>query len=546
MRVALVTTPPSVRSGIGDYTRAWLAEFRRHADVEVFVDRGAGEELCGLPTRPTSELARFDGERIVYQLGNELSHAFMTPLVARFGGTVVLHDWVLFDQAVAAFPELARGGLAGHLRAFREGGLDQAMVYAANRARKRRDERGEPELARSGTILDGWHAPENGGRWTNARAFVRVPGRVEAVRLRVFGESGRELVVEHQHTREACVAFGSGRDATLEFALDALDPVLSLRVRGIRASDEQRRHGDTRTLGVFVRSLVARSGGEWRELDLAARAELGSPPCTLDRDRFRLPFNRSIVAHADAFLVHSDFVRRKILAVRADSPPIAVVHHGARPHWRDDDRREMRRALGLAPDYVDGFLVTSFGHVQAHKRIDRLLAAFALLAEERPHARLALVGSLQPEHFDAERCVRELGLEGRVRLTGYVDEELGRKWIHAGDLAVQLRGPSTGGSSGGVFQSLALGRGVIATDLDEQAELPGSCVLKVKPGEREVPELARVLVRLCDAPAERARLEAAARRFVEHDCAWSTVARKAYEFVRNLPGSRATRPTSRA
>lgn len=538
MRVALVTTPPSVRSGIGDYTRAWLAEFRRHADVEVFVERGVGEELCGLATRSVGELASFDGDRIVYQLGNELSHAFMTPVIRRFGGTVVLHDWVLFDQAVAAFPELARGGLAGHLRAFREGGLDQAMVYAANRARKRRDERGEPEFAPTGSILDGWHAPENGGRWTNARAFVRLPGRIDAVRLCVFGESGRKLVVEHDHTREACVAFGSGREAAAEFALDAFDPVLSLRVRGIRPSDEQRRHGDTRTLGVFVRSIRLRSGGEWRELDLAARAELAAPPCTLDRDRFRLPFNRSVVAGADSFVVHSDFVRRKILSVRSDTPPIAVVHHGARPHWRDDDRRDMRRALGLPPDFVDGFLVTSFGHVQAHKRVDRLLAAFALLSRERPRARLALVGSLQPEHFDAERLVRELGLDGNVRLTGYVDEELGRKWIHAGDLAVQLRGPSTGGSSGGVFQSLALGRGVIATDLDEQSELPDGCVVKIAPGEREVPDLARALMRLHDAPAERAALETAARRFVEHDCSWSTVASRACEFLAELPAAR--------
>jgi glycosyltransferase involved in cell wall biosynthesis len=537
MRVALVTTPPSVRSGIGDYARAWLSEFRRHAEVEVFVER-AGEELCGLATKPASELARFGGERIVYQLGNELAHAFMTPLVARFGGTVVLHDWVLFDQAVAAYPELARGGLAGHLRAFREGGLDQASIYAQNRARKRRDERGEPRLSRTGTILDGWHAPENGGRWTGARAFVRLPGAIDAARLVVFGEHRRELDVEHEHARLAHVTFGAGREATLELAFAAEDPVLELRVRGIHTSDEQRRHGDTRTLGVFVRSLAVRERGRWRELDLAARAELALQPCTLDSDRFRLPLNRSIVARADSFLVHSYFVRRKILAERADAPPIAVVQHGAQPWWRDDDRREQRRALGLSPEFVDGFLVTSFGHVQAHKRVDKLLAALARARAERPALRLALVGSLQPEHFDAERLVRELGLAEHVHVTGYVDEDACRRWIHAGDLAVQLRGPSTGGTSGGVFQSLALGRGVIATDLDEQSELPSSCVLKVRPDEREVAELARLLVHLHDAPHERARLEAAARRFVEGEAAWPAVARRAFEFLRSLPPRR--------
>ncbi|MBI5433430.1 MAG: glycosyltransferase, partial [Planctomycetes bacterium] len=316
------------------------------------------------------------------------------------------------------------------------------------------------------------------------------------------------------------------------------------------------------------------------------------------RERFRLPFNRSIVAHADSFVVHSDFVRRRILAARPDAPPIAVVHHGAHPHWRDEawrdqaqrdedrhdedrrnvarhdldpheldpggeeqhdhaqhdvhrhgedshdqtwpgeDRRETRRALGLSQNVVDGCLVTSFGHVQAHKRIEPLLRAFALARRERPSLHLALVGALQTEHFDAERLVRELDLGAGVHCTGWVDEDLGRRWLRAGDFAVQLRGPSTGGSSGGVFQSLSLGRGVIATDSDEQSELPDACVLKVKPDADEVASLARLLVRLCDSPAERARLEAAARRFVEHDCAWSAVARRSFEFLRALPDRR--------
>ncbi|MCE9594116.1 MAG: glycosyltransferase [Planctomycetes bacterium] len=538
MRVALVTTAPSQRSGIGDYTRAWLAEFRRLAEVEVFVDGGAGEEICGLVTRHVSELASFEGERIVYQLGNELAHAFLTPLVKRFGGTVVLHDWVLFDQAVAAHPELARGGLAGHLRAFREGGVDQAMVYAANRAEKRRAARADPKLAASGTILAGWNEPEARGRWTEARAFVRLPGNVDAVRIAAFGEGGRELEVFVDRTHRARVAFERVRDATLEFELVGEAPIVELRARGLRPSDEQLRLGDTRTLGVFVRSIEFRERGAWRTLDLGARAKLAGRPVTLDRDRFRLPFNRSIVDAADSFVVHSDFMRRKIQATRSDAPPIAVVHHGASPRWHDGDRRAERRALGLAPAFVDGFLATSFGHVQEHKRVDKLLEALALARRERPDLHLALVGTLQPEHFDAEALVRRFGLESSVLCTGYVDEELGRRWIHAGDLAVQLRGPSTGGTSGGVFQSLAQGRGVIATDADEQSELPADCVLRVKPDADEVANLARLLIALRDDAAARARLETAARRFVTEEISWPTVARRAFDFLNGLPNRR--------
>jgi hypothetical protein len=41
MKVAFVTTPPSVRSGIGDYARHLLPYLREHCDVEVFVREGA-------------------------------------------------------------------------------------------------------------------------------------------------------------------------------------------------------------------------------------------------------------------------------------------------------------------------------------------------------------------------------------------------------------------------------------------------------------------------------------------------------------------------
>ena len=98
MRIALVTTPPSARSGIGDYTRHLLPYLRERAEVELFVE----DSVCvsGDETRPASSIRPREHEQILYQLGNERAHAFMRPMLAALGGTVLLHDWVLFDQAV--------------------------------------------------------------------------------------------------------------------------------------------------------------------------------------------------------------------------------------------------------------------------------------------------------------------------------------------------------------------------------------------------------------------------------------------------------------
>ena len=108
MKVALVTTPPLRRSGIGDYTRDLLPHLAGHVEVEVFVEDGLENgDVAGWPTRPLSELDPMKVDRILYQLGNERSHAFMLSAIRQFGGTVVLHVWVLLAR-------LGRGGSLEH------------------------------------------------------------------------------------------------------------------------------------------------------------------------------------------------------------------------------------------------------------------------------------------------------------------------------------------------------------------------------------------------------------------------------------------------
>src|SRR5262249_27966450 len=113
--------------------------------------------------------------------------------------------------------------------------------------------------------------------------------------------------------------------------------------------------------------------------------------------------------------------------------------------------------------------------------------------------------------------------------------------LHAGDFAVNLRGPTTGGTSGGIFQAFSMGRAVIASDAAEQKELPDGCVVRVPLGEGEVETLARELVALRDDPARRDRLEASVREFVRTQCHWRVVARQYSDYLRSFPRARASR-----
>jgi glycosyltransferase involved in cell wall biosynthesis len=549
MRLAVVTTPAGLPSGIGDYTRRLLPHLARHVDLEVFVAPGLqGETFAGFPTRSIEEIRPREFGQLLYQVGNERHHAFMLPLIRTMGGAVVLHDWILFDLAAAAFPELERGTLRGLSAALREGGVAEARVWWRNRM-DRRAQRRTPLAARTdadlpgGLRLWGWHDSEPGGAWTADVAQWRAPAAAGTrLRLGLRAPAGRSVRLLQAGAQLARHDFFAAGEVEL-VAQAGSDPSApwTLEVGGIEVADEQRRRGDPRRLGVFVRSIEIETPTGWSALDLGNTAVLPLRTVALARDRFALSLNRSVVRFADAFIVHSAHVAELVRTDRNAPTPIGLVRHGADPVWRSEDRRLERERLGLDAAWRESFLVTSFGAVQAHKRVDVLLAAVAQARRSRPALRLALVGPVDEREYDVAPAVRRLGLTDSVRITGRLSEEDVRRWIHAGDLGVQLRGPSTGGTSGGIFQTLAAGRGLIASALNEQKELPDECVFKLHPAEDEVARLAQKLVELIDAPAVRASMEQVARDFVTRECRWEVVAARYAELLERFPRPRASR-----
>ena len=543
MKIALVTTPPSVHSGIADYTQRLLPYLREHCDVDLFVEHGVDDPQWGEERAFAArdlDPRRYD--QVVFQLGNELHHGFMARMLRAVGGTVVQHDWVLFDMAMAGFPALIRGGLKGHLLALREGGFGQMGVYARNwlDRRRRRNTPLIPEGVEQleGTLLAGWHEPDVRGRWTADEASFRLPSSsVRDVEIAYAADAARRVSLRRGGAELAAGASGAVRAPIA----DGDRPVLTLVTSGIRVTREQRHHGDPRRLGCQVQAIRWRDAAGEHELDLGEPTALPIRALHLTRDRFLLPLNRSVVRFADAFLLHSEYVRDLVVADRNASTATGVVHHGAEFLWSDDDRREQRRAFGLAPEWVDSFLITSFGGVQPHKRIGPALEALERARRTHDDIRLVLAGSLKNDDFDPLAAVRRLGLEDAVKCTGFVSAADGWSWLHAGDIALNLRGPSSGGTSGGIFQAFSVGRAVIASDAAEQRELPDSCVVKVPLGDDEVETLARTFVALRNDPERRRRLEEGVRTFVTEECHWNVVARQYAEHLSSFPRPKTTR-----
>jgi len=255
---------------------------------------------------------------------------------------------------------------------------------------------------------------------------------------------------------------------------------------------------------------------------------------------FELPAHRTLLRRQRGVLVHN---RRAAERITEEDPEVrvAVVPMGLPlpPPADPGAGRAFRRRFGV-PEAAP--VLGSYGFQTPIKRTVRAVEALAapglagvhLLvvgeAPTAPHEPVEPGGSGRPD--DLLELARELGVAGRVHVTGFVAPEDFAASIAACDLALNLRYPTAGETSASLLRVLALGRPAVVSDYAQFAELPDAVVVKAPlgPAERgdggEVEALARELAALLAAPERLAAMGQAAREHVRrhHDPAAAAAA----------------------
>jgi glycosyltransferase involved in cell wall biosynthesis len=188
------------------------------------------------------------------------------------------------------------------------------------------------------------------------------------------------------------------------------------------------------------------------------------------------PLAGEVLDRATGLIVHSRYVENGARRLGYPGRLWRIEH----PAWP---------APAVEPAIIDGSpLIGCFGHLNASKRLPRLLEAFSLLPET---ARLLLVGPVSPR-YDLDAVLERYGSERVVR-EAYVPEE--RLWslMAACDVLVSLRAPTMGETSGSALRALSLGKPLVVSDIGWFSELEGAARIPV--GDGEVDALAEALVR---------------------------------------------------
>jgi len=173
---------------------------------------------------------------------------------------------------------------------------------------------------------------------------------------------------------------------------------------------------------------------------------------------------------------------------------------------------------------VPGRIIAVASADSAMKGVATLLRAVGKVATDRD-VHLVVIGKPAPA---TERLAAQLSLTDRITFTRGLDDEAFSALLASAEIAVV---PSLyEGFSLPAVEHMASGTPLVASNAGALPEVTGDAAVLVTPGEDE--ELAAVLRRLHDSPAERAALADRAVNRVREQFAWSAVARATVERYR--------------
>jgi glycosyltransferase involved in cell wall biosynthesis len=234
------------------------------------------------------------------------------------------------------------------------------------------------------------------------------------------------------------------------------------------------------------------------------------------------------VRWSDRIIAVSEHTRRDLVRLMGiPAERIEVVYHGVDETFRPlDDRAVLegvRRKYDLRPR-----IILYVGTLEPRKGLDTLIAAYHSLAADTPHE-LVIAGKKGWRTAPLSRQVRDLGLERRVRFTGYVpDEDL--PWLY--NLADLFVYPSRYEGFGlPPLEAMACGTPVICSNVASVPEVVGEAALMVQPDDAET--LAGVMRGVLEDERRRTTMRARgidrAKRFT-----WEATARRTVEIYEGL------------
>lgn len=224
-----------------------------------------------------------------------------------------------------------------------------------------------------------------------------------------------------------------------------------------------------------------------------------------DYAKFEYPVNWDLIKSANGLILHSEYSKLLLDKWYFSN---GRVRSYVIPHLRKHDvnnEKSYRNNVGLNNH---DFVICSFGFLGESKQNHRLIEAFSkskLATNER--CKLIFVGENPKSDYGLglESRIKELDLSKRVRITGFAEHSVYKKYLTVSDVAVQLRTQSRGETSGTVLDCMNYGIPLIVNANGSMAELNKDAVWLL-PDEFSDAELIHALEELYENEVRRKKM----------------------------------------
>jgi glycosyltransferase involved in cell wall biosynthesis len=232
----------------------------------------------------------------------------------------------------------------------------------------------------------------------------------------------------------------------------------------------------------------------------------------------------------DALVTTAEMIRRRLIEVNGFAPDrVASIPTGVDLDRFDPDLDpgEVRAELGLPPG---GRVAAMVAVLRSWKRHEIFLEAAAKIAAEKDDVSFLVVGE-GPRRPNIEAKIQELGLGGRVVLTGYRTDV--PRILAACDVCA-LTSESSEGVPQSVLQYQAMARPVVGTAAGGIPEVIEDGVTGLLCPVNDAEAVAEAMTRLLDDPDLARRVGAAGRRRIERKHSLDAMADATLDLYRGI------------
>lgn len=109
--IAIFSSLNPIRSGISDYTESLLPELKKYFNIDVYIDKNYtpnNKKIIKEFKIIKSNLNNFNSKKysaIIYNIGNNKAHSYMTKFMKKYKGITILHDYALRSLNLSLFKE---------------------------------------------------------------------------------------------------------------------------------------------------------------------------------------------------------------------------------------------------------------------------------------------------------------------------------------------------------------------------------------------------------------------------------------------------------